>query len=444
VSAIFRAQNPDFDRIYKRHAASVYRYAYAVLGNHADAEDVSQQTFLRAYRSHAQGTTPRKPENWLLTIAHNEIRRHFRTTRGRAFEVELDEELAQAAPAEHPDPSFADVVRALQHIPPAQRSALVMREFEGRSYAEIAEVMGVSQSALESLVFRARRSLAEELEEALTCADAEAALSRRLDRRLRRRESRRLKAHLRECAACARFERVQKRQRSLLRGVSVLFPFPATLFKCRGDEIAVAGSGAAAGTTGLAGGLAFKAAAVTAAAAVAGGASYGVAAKVQQPARPAAAKAAVVVPSRHGVRSAVTRIAGVPRKARHSVARHAKRTKTKTKTTPIANGREKIVAVKAHGRGPADHPVKKPHPVTPAPAKAKPPKPVRVHPEGGKKLAQQKPPKPEKKAKPQAKARADAEAPAEAHGRGPKKPPSDPGSSGTAPAGTAYPVSPAS
>jgi hypothetical protein len=140
----------------------------------------------------------------------------------------------------------------------------------------------------------------------------------------------------------------------------------------------------------------------------------------------------------------VTRIAVVPRKTRPTVARHVKKAKTKTKATPIADGREKTVAVKAHGRGPADHPVKKPHPVTPAPAKAKPPNQVRVRPKGGKKLGQQKPPKPEKKAKPPAKARADAEAPAEAHGRGPKKPPSDPGSSGTAPAGTAYPVSPAS
>jgi RNA polymerase sigma factor (sigma-70 family) len=453
VSAIFRASAPDFDRIYQRHAASVYRYAYAVLGNHADAEDVSQQTFLRAYRSHAQGTTPRKPENWLLTIAHNEIRRHFRTTRGRAFEVELDEELAQAAPTEHPDPSFADVVRALQHIPPAQRSALVMREFEGRSYAEIAEVMGVTQSALESLVFRARRSLADELEEALTCSQAEEALSHRLDRRLRRRESRRLKAHLRECPACARFERVQKRQRSLLRGVSTLFPFPASLFKFRGEEVAVAGSGAAAGTTGIAGGLAFKAAAVTAAAAVAGGASYGVAAKVQQPARPTEARAAALVPSHHGVRPAATRIAVVPKKADRSQAQKAKT--HKTKTTPVANGRDKSDAVKTHGRGPANHPVKKPHPVTPALDKAKHATPAATRPKSGKKLGQlrpahpakqkpAKPPKPAKKTEPPATAKADAGAPAEAHGRGSKKPPSDPGSSGTAPASTAYPASPAS
>ena len=239
MSALFRAsKTADFDRLYQRHAASVYRYAYAVLGNHADAEDVTQQTFLNAYRAMAQGTKPRKAENWLLTIAHNEVRRHWQRTREKSREVELDEQLADAAP-ERPDPSIADIVRALQQLPPIQRSALVMREFEGRSYAEIAQVLDVSQSALEALLFRARRSLAEELEDALTCAEAELALSRRLDGRLRLRERRRLKAHLRECALCARFEKVQRRQRSLLDGLSVM-PVPASLYLVRGESAAAA------------------------------------------------------------------------------------------------------------------------------------------------------------------------------------------------------------
>lgn len=290
MSALFRATKAaDFDRLYRRHAPSVYRYAYAVLGNQADAEDVTQQTFLNAYRAIADGTKPRKAENWLLRIAHNELRRHFRTN-GRAVEVEFDERLAQPVP-ESSEPSLADVLRALRQLPPIQRSALVMREFEGRSYAEIAEVLDVSQSALEALIFRARRGLAEYLEGALTCTDAEQALSRRLDGRLARREARRLKEHLHECAPCARFAGVQKRQRSLLKGLSVM-PVPASLFLFRGEPaaaalgasaVAVGGSSAVGGTAtgagagGLAAGLFAKAAAVTAAAAVAGGVGYDVA-----------------------------------------------------------------------------------------------------------------------------------------------------------------------
>jgi RNA polymerase sigma factor (sigma-70 family) len=281
MSALFRATRAaDFDRLYRRHAPSVYRYAFAVLGNRADAEDVTQQTFLNAYRAIEHGTKPRKAENWLLRIAHNEVRRHFRTN-GKAVEVEFDERVAQSPP-EGSGPGFSDILHALQQLPPTQRSALVMREFEGRSYAEIAEVLEVTQSALETLIFRARRALAEQLEDALTCTEAEQALSRRLDGRLPRREARRLKVHLHECALCVRFAAVQKRQRSLLKGLSIM-PVPASLFLFRGEPAAAAlgGSSLAAGGSaavggGAAAGLLAKAAAVTAAAAVAGGVGYGV------------------------------------------------------------------------------------------------------------------------------------------------------------------------
>ena len=134
------------DDLYRQHGGEVYRYAYAVLGNHADAEDVTQTTFLNAYRSLASGTKPRKAENWLLTIAHNQIRQHFRSAQSRPREVELDERIPHPD-QERSEPGVADVLRALQHLPPTQRAAIVMREFEGRSYAEMAEMLGVTQSA---------------------------------------------------------------------------------------------------------------------------------------------------------------------------------------------------------------------------------------------------------------------------------------------------------
>jgi RNA polymerase sigma factor (sigma-70 family) len=325
MSALFHAlSGSSFDRIYRRHASNVYRYVYAVLGNHADAEDVTQQTFLNAYRAMAQGTRPRKVENWLLTIAHNEVRRHFRRTHGRPVEVELDEELADSPP-EGAEPSLADVLRALQHLPPAQRAALVMREFEGRSYAEIAEIMAVTQDALEGLIFRARRGLAEHLEGAFTCVEAEDALLRRLDGRLPRRDSRRLKAHLRECQACVRFSTVQRRQRSLLKGLSIL-PIPASLYVFRGEQAALAAAGVgtatAASTTAVVGGgaaatgalgLAAKAAAVAASAAVVGGVGYGVStgAATATKTERKAAHAAALEQTRRGERAADVQAAHV-------------------------------------------------------------------------------------------------------------------------------------
>src|ERR671923_1832441 len=84
----------EVDDLYRRHGGEVYRYAYAVLGNHADAEDVTQTTFLNAYRSLEQGVRPRKPANWLLTIASNTIKQRFRQEQARPREVELDREVA--------------------------------------------------------------------------------------------------------------------------------------------------------------------------------------------------------------------------------------------------------------------------------------------------------------------------------------------------------------
>ena len=274
MSALFRsASTSSFDKLYRQHAASVYRYLRAVLGNHADAEDVTQQVFLNAYRALENGTRPRRAENWLFTIAHNEARRHFRDTRGRKLEVELEEDDLASDVSERSGPSAADILRALQQLTPNQRSALVMREFEGRSYAEISRIMGMSQAALETLVFRARRALAEALEDGLTCEEAELALSRRLDRRLSRREARRLKAHMRECRVCVGFEVRQKRQRSLLRGLGSVIPVPVSLFAFRGEQAAAAAGGLTAGAavTGGSAGVAAKAAAVVAAVTVAGG-----------------------------------------------------------------------------------------------------------------------------------------------------------------------------
>jgi RNA polymerase sigma factor (sigma-70 family) len=327
MAALLRGSGASaFDGLYRRHAATVYRYSLAVLGNHADAEDVTQTTFMNAYRALAQGVKPRKAENWLLTIAHNQIRQHFRKTLAKPMEVEFDETAAAAArdTEERDAPTVADVLRALQNLTPGQRSAIVMREFEGRSYAEMAEILGLTPSALEALLFRARRALADELEDSFTCSEAELSLSRRLDGRLARSEARRLKAHMRECPRCQRFENTQRRQRKVLKGVS-LMPVPASILLFRGESAAAAGlgAGAAAGTgagvstvgartgtgvaAGLATGVAAKVAVVGAAAAVAvGGVGYGVT-KVEGPSK--ADKAAALAQTRQGARAAQVRAA---------------------------------------------------------------------------------------------------------------------------------------
>ena len=173
LAARRRAGDRSFERLYRKHVHAVYRYALAVLHNEADAEDVTQTTFLNAYRAFQRGERPHTPHNWLIKIAHNVCRQRFRDTSRRPREVEFDDSHA-AATTENPDVPTADEIRrALGFLAFNQRAALVMRELEGRSYAEIADVLDVSVAAVETLMFRARRALREQLEGGLTCDEAE-------------------------------------------------------------------------------------------------------------------------------------------------------------------------------------------------------------------------------------------------------------------------------
>ena len=202
-----------FERLYRRYGTHVYRYAYSVLRNRADAEDVTQTTFMNAFRALERGEDPRAPLNWLISNSR------------RPQEVELDYDVADSLVDEDVGPGAEDIRRALGHLAFNQRAAIVLREIEGRSYAEIADVLGVSMSAVETLIFRARRALREQLEGALTCGDAELALSKQLDGNLSRAERSQLRAHLRECPDCATLARRQRAQRAALRGALGALPW---------------------------------------------------------------------------------------------------------------------------------------------------------------------------------------------------------------------------
>lgn len=235
-----------FESLYKRHAQDVYRYCGAMLGRQADAEDATQTTFLNAYRALERGETPRDARSWLQAIALNVCREHYRSAGRRPEEVSLDDDPGELV-LEPPGPELGDVVRGLSCLPFNQRAALVMREFEGRSLVEVAAALEVSTSAVEALLFRARRALREQLEEKLTCGAAERAISRQLDGALARTERGRLRAHLRECGDCAALARRVRAQRSAIRSLAFL-PLPASL---RFSKLLGAGAASASSTAGM-------------------------------------------------------------------------------------------------------------------------------------------------------------------------------------------------
>jgi RNA polymerase sigma-70 factor (ECF subfamily) len=253
--------------LYRRHAPDVYRYAYGLLRNRADAEDALQTTFPNAQRAFAKGVRPRDARPWLIRIARNVCREGFRRAGRRPTEVLLRDGL----PAAEPDgPSAEEIRQALSQLSPNQRAVLVMRELEGRMYPEIAASLGVSTSAVETLLFRARRAMREQLEADLDCAEAqERARSGAADGALR--------AHLRACSDCARAARRQRALRGAARA-SLGLPLPGWL-------TSLFGGGAAVGI-----GVATKAAAVTAVGLLIAGGSYEASRSVRSAVSPATAQ----------------------------------------------------------------------------------------------------------------------------------------------------------
>jgi RNA polymerase sigma factor (sigma-70 family) len=153
-----------FERLYRTHRRDVYNFVLHDVRNPDDAEDVTQVAFLNAYRALRNGRPPEKPRAWLLTIAQNVARRRFRKRAANIHEVPLDAELAVAAPDDYDGPTADEICAAFRELPGNQRAALAMREIQGRSYAEIAAELQLSIPAVETLIFRARRSLRRLLE----------------------------------------------------------------------------------------------------------------------------------------------------------------------------------------------------------------------------------------------------------------------------------------
>ena len=157
------------EELFARHGRMVAGLCRLLVRDRTEAEDAAQQTFLSAHRALLRGSVPREPAPWLAAIARNECRARARA-RMREPLLLGDAEPSTTAPDALAEAiSRADLV-ALRHaidaLPVPQREALLLREFGGLSYDELAAALAVSTSAVESLLFRARRSLRNRLGEA--------------------------------------------------------------------------------------------------------------------------------------------------------------------------------------------------------------------------------------------------------------------------------------
>jgi RNA polymerase sigma-70 factor (ECF subfamily) len=153
--------------LYERHSTRVHAYCRRRLRSREETEDALQTTFLYACRGLRRGVVPENEVAWLLRIAQNVCLSSWDSDRRRrGLELVQDperlQELTPAAPSERE--TVVALENALGDLTDLQRRAVLLREWRGLSYHEIAEELELSQSAVETLIFRARRTLARSLD----------------------------------------------------------------------------------------------------------------------------------------------------------------------------------------------------------------------------------------------------------------------------------------
>ncbi|TQL01328.1 RNA polymerase sigma factor SigE [Cellulomonas sp. SLBN-39] len=163
-------QAPSWEEIVREHSARVYRLAYRLTGNRHDAEDLTQETFVRVFRS-LHTYSPGTFEGWLHRITTNLFLDGARRRQRVRIESIGDDTERWSSPDALSTPERAfeagnldhDVQRALDELPPEYRAAVVLCDIEGLSYEEIAVTLGIKLGTVRSRIHRARARLRESL-----------------------------------------------------------------------------------------------------------------------------------------------------------------------------------------------------------------------------------------------------------------------------------------
>jgi RNA polymerase sigma-70 factor (ECF subfamily) len=159
---------PSWDDVVRTHSARVYRLAYRLTGNQHDAEDLTQEVFVRVFRS-LSSYTPGTFEGWLhrittnlfLDLVRRRARIRFDALPDDAERIPAPDRAGLQTPAQaYDDTHFdADVQAALDALPPDFRAAVVLCDLEGLSYEEIAATLGIKIGTVRSRIHRGRSQL---------------------------------------------------------------------------------------------------------------------------------------------------------------------------------------------------------------------------------------------------------------------------------------------
>ena len=169
MQAVCMDSRSAYQNLVKRHLNSISHFAYRILGNQKDTEDITQEVFLRLW-TNAQKWEPEKSKltTWLHRIAHNlcidYLRKHGRMQIQDSFDDEaINSPQKNEKSIDEKNSEMKLLNEAISSLPENQRSALSLCHYQGFSNKEAAAIMSISVKALESAIARARRSLREKL-----------------------------------------------------------------------------------------------------------------------------------------------------------------------------------------------------------------------------------------------------------------------------------------
>lgn len=160
-----------FGVLLERHRGPVVHFLYRMVQNQAIAEELGQEVFLRVYRSRATYEATAKFTTWLFRITTHLALNWLRDQKNQRRQESLDEEMLDGAPRQVADENptveqamlwqgkLGEVRQAIEELPAKQRAAVLMHKYEEMDYGQIASVLGCSESAVKSLLFRAYESL---------------------------------------------------------------------------------------------------------------------------------------------------------------------------------------------------------------------------------------------------------------------------------------------